>query len=335
MTQCRRVRQAGLSMVELLVGLTLGLVVLAGVASVFTATGNTNRSNENMARLQESGRMAFNLISRDVRDAGLNDCGRIAQVVNVLVGAAGLPWANWVGGLQGFEDGTAVPGLASGAGTGQRVGSEDAIRIMKGDSSTVASVVAHNPGAATFTVNDVSAFSAGDILIACDFVQASIFQVGAVNTGAKQLTHPVGGAAVPGNCCLGLGWITPLVAPAGRNYNYLPASSVMRMDSVVWYIGNNGRPASGGRSLYRQILRGGALAVEEVLEGVSGLQAEYLVDGANVYVNATAVADWTAVIAARINLTIDGIALEVNAQGDQERVQRTFFNVVALRNRVS
>ena len=94
-------RMSGLSLVELLIGMTLGLIVMAGVATVFTSTGTTNRTNENLARLQESARMAFSIVSRDVRDAGLNDCGRITQVMKVLKGAAALPWAKWVGGMQG------------------------------------------------------------------------------------------------------------------------------------------------------------------------------------------------------------------------------------------
>ncbi|MCB1927238.1 MAG: PilW family protein [Rhodocyclaceae bacterium] len=327
-------RMSGLSLVELLIGMTLGLIVMAGVATVFTSTGTTNRTNENLARLQESARMAFSIVSRDVRDAGLNDCGRITQVMNVLNGAAALPWANWVGGLQGYEDGAAVPGLASGAAAGQRVGTEDAVRIMKGDASTTVSVVAHNAAGTSFALSDTTDFTAGDIMVACDFVQATIFQAVAVTNGPNTLTHPIG-AVVPGNCCTGLGYMATQVPPAGRNYPYLTTSSVMRFDSVVWYIGNNGRPGSGGRSLYRQVLRGNALAVEEVLEGVSGMQLQYLVQGATTYVNAAAVADWRTVLAVRINLTIDGVAQEFAADQTLQRVRRNFTNVVALRNRVS
>ena len=327
-------RMSGLSLVELLIGMTLGLIVMAGVATVFTSTGTTNRTNENLARLQESARMAFSIVSRDVRDAGLNDCGRITQVMNVINGAAATPWANWVGGLQGYENGTAVPGLASGAGVGQRADSEDAIRIMKGDASTTVSVVAHNAAGTSFSLSDTTDFTSGDIMVACDFVQATIFQAVAVNNGASTLTHPIG-TVLPGNCCTGLGFMAAQVPPNGRGYPYLAASSVMRFGSVVWYGGHNGRADSGGRSLYRQVLRGNALAVEEVLEGVSGMQIQYLVQGAVTYVNAAAVADWSTVLAVRLNLTIDGVAQERAADGSLQRVRRNFTNVVALRNRVS
>ena len=162
---CRR-QMVGLSLVELLVGMTLGLIVMAGVASVFTSTGTTNRTNENLARLQESARMAFSMVSRDVRDAGLNDCGRITQIMNVLTNAVALPWANWVGGIQGYEGGTLVPGLVSGAGADQRVIGEDAVRIMKGDTTTTVSVVGHNPGATRFTLTSRCVWNTGSVMLA-------------------------------------------------------------------------------------------------------------------------------------------------------------------------
>jgi hypothetical protein len=50
---------------------------------------------------------------------------------------------------------------------------------------------------------------------------------------------------------------------------------VGRFVAVGWYIGNNGRPETGGRSLYR-VTRNGT---EEVAEGVRDMQLSYLVDG--------------------------------------------------------
>lgn len=65
--------QAGLSLVELMVGLTLGLVLMIGVLQVFLASRQTYASNEAMARLQENGRFALEFIASNARQSGYTD----------------------------------------------------------------------------------------------------------------------------------------------------------------------------------------------------------------------------------------------------------------------
>jgi len=339
-------RAAGFTLVELMVAMTLGLFLMAGIGSVFVATGQANRSNENLSRLQEAARTAFSLMARDIREAGINDCGRIERVMNVLGSGAIAPptWATWNEGINGFDQAVAAAGLPSGSGVGERVATEDALQIMKGASrgvSVVATVVASGGTPASMKVTDSEPFAPGDVAIVCDFTQATIFQITNTNaSGAdERVVHNTGGVTSPGNCTMGLGWVVPRVcSPAGRPYNYGPNSTILKFESMYWYIGNNGRAASGGTSLFRMRLQniGGVptMVPEEVLEGVSGLQFQYLVDGAAGYVDAAAVADWKSVLAVQIGLSFSGVAQEGGANG-LERVQRSYFNVVTLRNRVS
>lgn len=332
-----RHRMKGMSLVELMVGVTLGLFLLAGVASVFTSTGQTNRSNQNLARLQESARTAFSVMSRDIREAGLNDCGRVDKITNVLNNSTVDPMLNWEvnRGVLGYAAGTASPGVVSGAGVGQRVSTEDAIHIMSGGATGLV-VASHNP-AGSFTLGSPSTFATGDLAIICDFGVASILQLGA--SAGTTVNYAVGGAG-PGNCSIGLDRSnTPCVTP--KLTTYLANSTLMQFRSVIWYVGNNDRADSGGRSLYRMRLvnTGGSNAAiaEEIMEGVSGLQFQYLVSGAANYVAAGAVpaASWPNVVAVRVNVTLSGVEREASASGAAARVQRTFTNVVALRNRVS
>ena len=64
---------------------------------------------------------------------------------------------------------------------------------------------------------------------------------------------------------------------SGTNYTFPRNSWVGRMTAVSWYIGNNGRVADGGRSLFRVRLMpgGGALQAEEIVSGVTDLQITY------------------------------------------------------------
>lgn len=65
--------QTGLSLVELMVGLALGLVLMVGVLQVFLASRQTYASNDAMSRLQENGRFALEFIASSARLAGYTD----------------------------------------------------------------------------------------------------------------------------------------------------------------------------------------------------------------------------------------------------------------------
>lgn len=63
-------RQSGFTLVEIMVALTLGLLVMAGVIQVFISTQQSARIQQAASRMQEDGRMATALISRYFRYAG-------------------------------------------------------------------------------------------------------------------------------------------------------------------------------------------------------------------------------------------------------------------------
>jgi type IV pilus assembly protein PilW len=62
--------QRGLSIIELLVAMVIGLLLMTGVLQVFFASKQTYSSNEAASRLQENGRFALEFIAQSVRMAG-------------------------------------------------------------------------------------------------------------------------------------------------------------------------------------------------------------------------------------------------------------------------
>ncbi|WP_339080122.1 PilW family protein [Pseudomonas sp. TMP9] len=62
--------QLGLSLVELMVAMALGLLLMTGVVQVFLSSRQTYAANEAMGRLQENGRFALEFIARSARLAG-------------------------------------------------------------------------------------------------------------------------------------------------------------------------------------------------------------------------------------------------------------------------
>ena len=67
-------KQQGMTLIEILIALVLGLFLLAGIFQIFLSSKQSYRMQENMSRMQENGRFAMEFISRDVRMADYRAC---------------------------------------------------------------------------------------------------------------------------------------------------------------------------------------------------------------------------------------------------------------------
>lgn len=63
----------GFSLVELMVGMAIGLVVLLAVTSLYLTSSKGSSNNADIAAQEESGRFALNLIAKNVRMAGFTN----------------------------------------------------------------------------------------------------------------------------------------------------------------------------------------------------------------------------------------------------------------------
>lgn len=332
------VRFRGFSLIELMIGLLLGLIVSAAAIGIFTSNSNTQRATESLGRIQENARVAYELMARDIREAGGNICSRNLPVANVLNNAGAVWWAS-APAVRGYDDGQPFPDAAFGTAAGQRLAGTDAIEIVSTSGSGL-TVVSHNPTAAQFQINVSNHdLAVGDIVLACDLQQMSIFQMTGPSATNNTVVHNTGGGGPsPGNCSKGLGFADPIdCSTNGQSYSYGANSQIAKLRSVRWYVANNGR---GGRSLYQAALRnnGGAPAVaaEEVAEGVTNLQFEFLPIGGATYLPATGIVDWRRVSAVRVVVTLQGGqgTIAENVGTDGAALQRQFAHVVTLRNRL-
>jgi Tfp pilus assembly protein PilW len=81
MTEMRQ--QRGVGLIELMVAMLIGLFLILGAVTVFNQSRNTYRASEGVARLQETARLAMDVIESDIRMAnywGMNN--RADYVVN-------------------------------------------------------------------------------------------------------------------------------------------------------------------------------------------------------------------------------------------------------------
>ncbi|MFT6093774.1 MAG: type IV pilus assembly protein PilW, partial [Pseudohongiellaceae bacterium] len=64
-TRRRNVKdQAGMSLIELLIALVLGMTLAAGVIQIYVGSTTTERSQEARLRMQEGGRFGINFLSQ-------------------------------------------------------------------------------------------------------------------------------------------------------------------------------------------------------------------------------------------------------------------------------
>ena len=117
----RRPLQHGLSLVELLVAMTVGLLLTAGVLTVFVNSKQTYRVQDNLSHLQENGRFALILLGNALRMAGyktdpINDT-RLVFPTGAIYGTdtTGSPDAISIS-FQGAADGTTRDCLGNSVG---------------------------------------------------------------------------------------------------------------------------------------------------------------------------------------------------------------------------
>jgi type IV pilus assembly protein PilW len=73
-------RQSGVTLIELMVAMVLGLLVAGGIVTVFSSTSSSNKAQLQLARLQEEGRFAITRLTGDLRMANGQYCSSTGGV---------------------------------------------------------------------------------------------------------------------------------------------------------------------------------------------------------------------------------------------------------------
>ena len=329
----------GFSLIEVMIAMVLGLIVAGAAVALFATSRMTYTASESMGRIQEANRTAFDLMSRDIRDGGGNPCDNTSTNYTMNTGLKTPTanwWSDWGNGMKGYASTTAFSDAAFGTSAGQRVSGTDAIELKGGDVIDTAWVTTANTSASSnISVKSVTDIVTGDLLILCDYYGGTIFQ--ATGFSGNAILHANTGT--PGNTSGNLVKVQatgPLDSTGATPPLVSTNASIARMRATRWYIGCNGRVACsqpGGRSLYQSSLKNTAgvlgVAINEIASGASGMTLQYLTNGATAYVAAGAVADWTKVMAVKIDITFSGQD-KVGTNGGV--VTRVVEQVVSLRN---
>lgn len=135
----RRRHQAGLTLVELLVALVIGLLITVAAASLYLVAREGFRTNDDQSRNFETGRLAVEILSRNIRMAGAPSFIPATANAQVLEVPGRLPITGTDGGAGGpdsitvryFSDRTFDVDTLQGADClGQSVGVNDVVNTF-------------------------------------------------------------------------------------------------------------------------------------------------------------------------------------------------------------
>ena len=270
----------GFSLVELLLALTLGLILIAGLVRLFSGSSQSYALVESVARLQESGRYALAIIGRSARNAGFLGCnGGRGPIVNTLNGDLDtLFQLNVSRPVDAFDDdgggSSAAFALAAGIDHSRIVAGTDMV-AFRGLASPLYRVADPVDPDANPVVEGESSFGlqTDDFLLIGDCEQASMFRLTGVTGSVGRMTLLRG----RGTGALENSPVKPL-SEGGKVYGDAAGATVGRVLTETYFVARgrgldrNGAPIS---SLWR---REGASQAAELVEGIGDLQLSFGVD---------------------------------------------------------
>ena len=315
-----RPRGRGMTLVELMVGLAVGLFVSLIAIAVFVSSRTLNVVNASGTRMGENSRLAMDLLQDDLRSAGFQGCHdhAAAPPLSLLNAAAAVDAGFLDGGSTGIAGhrGTGIaflPGLPAalaGLAPAPLPNSDilsvrvPADRLSFGLTAVMATTsAAPQVGAAT----PGSTFRQGDIALIASCKAGAIFQITEPDPAASgNLAHAVGGGAVPGN------------VSADLMQRFRGDAAVYRLQTRHYYVAPS-EVHPGTNSLWRYTVPAAAEGAnpQEVAAGIDRLNLSWGIDTegdqtVNRYLGADAVTDWEQVLAVRLQMlsatTKDGVA---------------------------
>ncbi len=362
-----------MTLVELMVGLAVGLFVSLIAISVFVSTRTLNVVNSSGARMGENARLAMEALQEDLRSAGFLGCqDPVAALPASNLNAAAASAAGFLAappgdsGLLGYSGtgagfspalSAAVAGLVPAPSPDSDVVS---VRVPVdnqgwGVTQAMASLAAApqlgaaGPGAA-------STLRQGDIVLISDCKAGDIFQITSADpSGTGSLGHAAGGGSVPGNASAALTRLNRNPGAFGNDPSgYGVDALVYRLQTRHYYVAPSVRQP-GTRSLWRFSVPCGECAAnpQELAAGVERLAVTWGVDtdatpdrAANRYLPASAATPWAQVVSARVQMLVataqNSVAQSASAVAfaggtmtpADRRLRTVLTEVVALRNRV-
>lgn len=304
-----RHRMRGMTLVELMIGLTIGLFLVGIAGSLFLGSRLTFNAQSQVARLQEGGRFVAERLGTDLRMAGFRGCrgqGAGTTLTNLLRNpgnfqidfARGLQVSRHDGGAWQPALDASVSGLSPAP---DRAG--DVVTVRRTVGPGWALTAAMVSGTSVVNVTPTSVIQRGDLLLLSDCSSAVVFQASNATPGGDgAIEHSAAGSLQPGNAQADLGRV------------FLQDAVVHRLATTTYYLEPSRRTGRAGMmALWSNTApaHDGSAQPQELLTGVERLSLRLGLDTnadgtAEAFVAPAQVADWLQVVSAEVALLLVG-----------------------------
>lgn len=259
--------QQGLTLIEILVATAIAAVILAGVVQLFIGMKQSELLSMSLARLQENGRFAIDILSKELRVSGYQGCSNPSQdfIPEENIIAKDFPATHFTyqaiqgttvagdGSASLFDGNVSISGALAGT---------DVLSIMYADpvSASLAEDMADPSDDLKLEATSAARFNPGDFLLIsnCTAEGQFIFRASSVNPAPSPII------------VFDTDYNTQANFGLHRFTKENPTTTLHRILIHTYYVKENLR---GIPSLYRQTLDG--TAEEELIEGVENLKLLY------------------------------------------------------------
>jgi len=347
--------QQGLTLIELMIAMVLGLLLIAGISQVFVSNQQSYRVTEEQSRLQENARFSFEFLTRDIREAGYSGC-RVIEQMNVQSVANGpIPGFSAQSTINGNEaTGVNVwaPNLDASI-SGTVIDGTDVITLQKGSScgaTLVGNLSSSNANIQVATPNSCG-LTAGDALMIADCEDAHIFRATNVSSGGTQTIAHGSSQNTGTHFCNNQSGVGTGSCGTGNAKLYGSDAELLKFSSLTYYV----RLGAGGRNslwVYDNTKAASAFNPMELVEGVENMQVQYGLDTTgndivDTYQGASLIGSWDEVVSAEISLLLETQANNLTTTNQiyiydgappitaaDRRLRRVFTTTISIRNRV-
>jgi len=311
-TSRRRAIHRGFSLIELMIAITLGLLIMTGLISIFVKNSQARSEIERSNRQLESGRYAMTVLTDDLRMAGfLAAFNPYSSIIfpnapplgpDALLGLPAMtampdPCAttdldkSFFFHVQGYDNAATIPSCVSDARAGSDI----------------------------LVIRRVSTCVAGPTLEAgCDAVIAGAPYLQSSNCyQATELAKNSGGAAAAKDYQDHFRLSTDLTAMTRHAIDCVAVADYRRYLTRIYFVANNNIGTDGIPTLKRAELGGAGFTIVPLVEGIETIQLEYGIDtdgngtvdaytadpnSYNACVGAGCVGNWLRTYAVKVNL---------------------------------
>ncbi len=295
-------QQSGLSLIELMIAMVVGLVLMAGVLSIFISSRSGYGANTAAAQVQEYGRFALDFMRGNVRMTSYMGCATTARS-NTILNPVGQLY-NYLLPVYGYEYNGTDPATATSAapyaiasetptgttltsGTWTPVG-DGTTDVTPAGSAAGAALTNADPGSDAFvllsassdpvyltapsagsalTVTTSTGLAAGQLAIISDCVKSTAFQVSNSDNNTPGI--------------LTIGSLGPGPGNYQNNFSvgYDAGAQVLPANIIVYYVGQDTNANGGDNSpalFQAQLQANGSFAAPQVIvPGVENMQVLY------------------------------------------------------------